>query len=161
MERAPSGQHLLQRIFSMQHELNDLLRSTFGPDPFAVDFDPERWERWMPPADLYKRDNDWIVRTELPGIDPADLSLSVVGNHLVIEGERKPPEGFKPEESIFQECPFGPFERVVTLPAAIAEDAIQARYDRGVLYITFPAVEMKGRKIEIESEEPPGQRKAA
>ncbi|MDC4226840.1 MAG: hypothetical protein MPW15_21990 [Candidatus Manganitrophus sp.] len=45
MEREPSGGHLLQRIVSMQRELNDLFRKTFGPDPFGVEFDPERWKR--------------------------------------------------------------------------------------------------------------------
>lgn len=161
MERVPSKQRLFHRIFSIQHELNDLLRNTFGPDPFGIDFDPERWERWMPPADLYLQGGRWVVRVELPEIDPGEVSLSVVGNRLWIQGERKPPEGFKPEESIFHECPFGPFERVVTLPAAVSEDEIQARYDRGVLYVTLPVLETKGRKIKIQSEEPPEQEEAA
>src|SRR5581483_2174521 len=160
MERGSSEPHLFRRIFSIQHELNDLLRSTFGPDPFGVDFDPERWERWMPLADLYRRDGQWVVRAELPGIDPRKVSLSVVGNRLLIQGERKPPEGFKPEESIFQESPFGPFERVVTLPGAVAEGGIQAHYDRGVLYITLPGPEKTGQKIEIQSKEPPKKKKA-
>lgn len=161
MKRAPSEHPLLQRIFSMQHELNDLLRNTFGPDPFGVDFDPDRWERWMPLVDLYRGDGQWVVRVEVPGVDPAEVSLSVTGNRLLIQGDRKPPEAFRLEESIFQECPFGPFERVVTFPADIPEGRIQARYDRGVLYITFPEIATQGMKIEIESDGPPEKEEAA
>lgn len=152
MDREPSG-HLFQRIVSMQRELNDLFRKTFGPDPFGIDFDPERWERWMPPADFYARDGQWVVRVELPEVSPSDVTLSMVNNRLVIEGERKPPDGFSEENSIFHECPYGPFERVITLPAAVPEDQIQARHQQGVLYITLPAIEEMGKSIKIESEE--------
>ena len=161
MKRAFSQGHLLRRIFSMQHELNDIFRRTFGPDPFAVDFDPERWERWMPSADLYERDGQWTVRAELPEVEPEDVSLSMVGHHLVIRGERKPPEGFNPENAIFQECPYGFFERIITLPAPVPEDRIQARYRQGVLYVTLPAMETKKKRIEIRSEEPPEEEEKA
>ncbi len=153
MEKGLSGGPLLRRILSMQHELNDLFRKTFGPDPFGIDFDPERWERWMPPADFYARDGEWVIRVELPEVNPSEVSLSMVNNRLLIEGERKPPEGFSEENSLFQECPYGPFERVITLPAAVPEDQIQARHHQGVLYITLPAINEKGKSIEIESEE--------
>src|SRR5579884_1718117 len=96
MERSFSQRHL-PRIFSMQHELNDLLKRTFGPDPFAVDFDPERWERWMPSADLYERGGQWVARIELPGVAMDEISLSVVGDSLQEKRERKPHEGFNPE----------------------------------------------------------------
>ena len=139
----------------MQHELNDLLRETFGPDPFGVDFDPERWEKWMPLADLYRRGIQWVVRVELPEVDPNEVSLSMIGNQLLIQGERKEPEKFKAEEFIFQECPYGPFERVVTFPDAVPEDQIHAYFEHGVLYITLPVIEEKRKKIEIQSGERP------
>jgi len=153
MEGELSQGNLIQRILSMQRELNDLFKKTFGRDPFGVDFDPERWERWMPPADFYARDGQWIIRVELPEVSPSDVSLSIIGNRLLIEGERKPPDGFQEENSIFHECPYGPFERVVTLPGAVPEDQIEASYRQGVLYITLPAIEEMGKNIEIESEE--------
>lgn len=108
----------------------------------------------MPPADLYEREGQWVVRVELPEVDLNEISLSMIDKQLVIEGERKPPEGFKPENSIFQECPYGPFERVITLPAPVPENQIQARHHQGVLYITLPAMKEQGKKIEIQSEAP-------
>src|SRR3569832_1936299 len=161
MERVSSEHPLFQRISSMQHDLNDLLRNTFGPDPFGVDFDPDRWERWMPLVDLYRGDGQWVVRAEVPGVDPAEVSLSVAGNRLLIQGERKAPEGFRPEDTIFQKNPTNPNERVVTLPAAVSAEGIHARYDKGVLYITFPAVATQGKKIEIQHDEPGEKEEAA
>lgn len=54
----------------------------------------------MPPTDFYARDGQWVVRVELPEVNPSDVTLSMVGNRLVIEGERQLPEGFEepPEE---------------------------------------------------------------
>jgi HSP20 family protein len=138
----------------MQPELNDLLRETFGPNPFGVGFDPERWERWMPLANLSIRGDQWVVRVELPEVAPNAVSLSVVGNQLLIQGERRQPEKFKAEEFIFQECPYGPFERVITLPDAIPENQVHAIFEQGVLYITLPATGRKGKKIEIHPENP-------
>lgn len=109
----------------------------------------------MPPADLYERDGQWVIRIELPEVDPKDVSLSMVDQHLVVQGDRKPPEGFKEESLIFQECSYGPFERVITLPAPVPDDQIRASYHQGVLYITLPAMKEKGKTIQIQSEEPP------
>jgi HSP20 family protein len=160
MERTRSRRGLLQKILTMQPELRDLFMKTFGPDPFAVDFDPERWEKWAPKTDLYKRNGEWVVRVELPGVNPDEVSLSVIDNRLLIEGERKPPEGFKPENSIFQESPYGPFERVVTFPSPVLENQIKASYENGILDITLPAIEQE-KNIEIQSEEPPKEKSKA
>lgn len=143
------------RLRSLEHALNDLFIKTYGPSPFGVGFDPEEWERWMPSADVYRRGGRWVIRVELPEVSSDQLSISVRDHHLLIEGERKPPEGFEAEEALFQECSYGPFERVITLPDSIPEDQVQARFHQGMLYITLPAAPPRERRIDVESEPPP------
>ncbi|MBI3803293.1 MAG: Hsp20/alpha crystallin family protein [Nitrospirae bacterium] len=151
----------LSRLRRLQHELNDLFRRTFGPDPFGVDFDTERWERWMPPADLYRQGDEWIARIDLPEVNPEEVTLSIIDNHLVIQGERKPPGEYKIDEALLQECSYGPFERVITLPSPPPEDRLRTHYHQGVLYVTLPAPEAGGKRIDIQSDEPSDRRSRA
>jgi HSP20 family protein len=135
--------------------LNEIFRKTFGERAFGTGFQPGEW---VPAVDLYAKDGNWIVRMELPGVDSEDVSLSVLDNQLYIRGERKPPEGFDLERCIFQESSFDLFERAVVFPGPIREEEVQARFEKGVLFVTLPAMEGDGRRIEIQSEEPPEEK---
>jgi HSP20 family protein len=77
-----------------------------------------------------------IVLVELPGIDPADVSIVAGPRALVIGGERRrPKEG---GHYLQMELEYGPFERTVTLGEDIDPDGASASYDRGILRITLP-----------------------
>lgn len=112
-----------------------------------------RSEKWVPSMDLSVKDGNWIIQVELPGVDPKDVHISVMGDQLTIRGERKVPEGFKEEDFLLQETPYGPFERTIILPHAVPEDKVEATYRNGVLMIKLPAVSEQSREIEIKTEE--------
>jgi HSP20 family protein len=79
-----------------------------------------------------------VIDTDLPGVDPKEVSISVVGNQLTIEGERKREE--KEERAYFyQEAAYGKFVRTITLPDGVDADKAKAHYKDGVLTITMPA----------------------
>jgi HSP20 family protein len=44
---------------------------------------------WMPAADVYETKSGWIVKLELAGVRPQDISVSVSGNLLRICGRRR------------------------------------------------------------------------
>ncbi|WDT75727.1 MAG: Hsp20/alpha crystallin family protein [Candidatus Manganitrophus sp.] len=88
----------------------------------------------------------------MPGVNPNDVSVSVVDDRLIIRGERKLSEALKSEYCILHECSTGPFERIISLPAPVPEDRIKARYRQGILYVTFSVTAEKGKRIEIQSE---------
>jgi HSP20 family protein len=51
---------------------------------------PEAGERvWAPAADMYETKNEVVVRAELPGITDKDIHVSVTGDLLTIQGERR------------------------------------------------------------------------
>lgn len=147
-----------EEMTDLIRSLNVIFRKTFGERAFGTGYQPGEW---VPSVDLYARNGNWVVRVELPGVDPNDVSLSVVENQLYIRGERKPPEGFDPEKCIFQESPFDFFERAVAFPGPIREEEVRARFDKGVLFVTLPAMEGDGRRIEIQSEAPPEEKREA
>lgn len=144
-----------QRPFKLKRQFYDLFKMIFGQRSSGAGLHTDQETVWTPSADLYREDGRWVVRVELPGVNSNDVSVSVVDDRLIIRGERKLSEALKSEYCILHECSTGPFERIIRLPAPVPEDRIKAGYRQGILSITFPATEEKGKRIEIQSEEPP------
>jgi HSP20 family protein len=92
------------------------------------------------------------MRVILPAIAQQDVKVSVQNNQLVIEGERKPPEGFK--QNAYTQLAYGKFYAAVTLPNGLDLDKLTCRLHDGVLDIQIPISEqMKPRQIQIQSGE--------
>jgi HSP20 family protein len=70
---------------------------------------------WMPRIETYRKDNDHVVRVDLPGVDPKDVQIHAEGNVLSISGERKTEE----KGQDYQETSYGKFERAITLPQGV------------------------------------------
>lgn len=101
------------------------------------------------PLDVYRKGEKFIVRVDLPGIDPKSLDLSIERNVLSIKAERSwvPAED---EEVLVAERPQGTFTRRLFLSDGLDADKISAQYEHGVLTVAVPVAEAaKSRKIEI------------
>jgi HSP20 family molecular chaperone IbpA len=78
------------------------------------------------------QDGHYLLRAELPGIDPAkDLDITVQDGELVIKAERSENRETKGRS----EFRYGSFTRSVTLPAGANEEHIKATYDKGILTV--------------------------
>jgi HSP20 family protein len=74
----------------------------------------------------------YLLRAELPGIDPAkDVDITVRNGQLTIKAERSE----KKETKGRSEFSYGSFTRSVTLPAGANEEDIKATYDKGILTV--------------------------
>jgi HSP20 family protein len=94
-----------------------------------------------------------IVKADLPGIDPKEVSISVTGNQLTIEGERKREEKKEEKDYFYRELAYGKFSRTMTLPEGVDGDKIKANYKNGVLEITMPAPkQLASKKVQIEGQ---------
>jgi HSP20 family protein len=109
--------------------------------------------RENPPVNAWVGESDVIVTSEIPGIDPEKVELSVVGDTLTISGSREP-EGVKEGENYHrQERSFGRFTRSLQLPFHVEAGKVEAKYEKGILKITLPRAEAdKPRKIAVKSE---------
>jgi HSP20 family molecular chaperone IbpA len=86
----------------------------------------------------YLEDGRYVLRAELPGFDPVkDVKISVAGDQLSITAERTVDKHDKAHTEFF----YGSFARTVRLPAGADVDAVDARYDAGILEITVPVKE--------------------
>jgi HSP20 family protein len=94
-----------------------------------------------------------IVKADLPGVDPKEVSISVVGNQLTIEGERKHEEKKEEKDYFYRELSYGKFSRSVALPEGVDPDKVKATFKNGVLEITMPAPkQLTAKKIQIEAQ---------
>ena len=79
-----------------------------------------------------------MLRLELAGVKPEQLSLSLAGQELVVTGVRQPPPPEGIRRFIHLEMGFGAFERAFVLPIAIDPQGVQARFLDGILEIILP-----------------------
>ncbi|MDG4476161.1 Hsp20/alpha crystallin family protein [Thiovibrio frasassiensis] len=104
---------------------------------------------WAPMADISETKDKLIVKAELPGLEPEDIKLSLSGNLLTIEGEKKKEKEEKDEHHYYMERYSGSFQRSFRLPVEVQENKIDAKFDKGVLTITMPKT-TKSQKKEIK-----------
>ena len=105
---------------------------------------------WAPALDVHEDKNNFVVRTELPGLKREDIEVSLHDGALLISGERKSEKVEAGVEVHRQERFFGKFQRALTLPTPVAADKITAQYKDGVLTVTLPKIEeAKPKKIDV------------
>lgn len=113
-------------------------------------------DEWVfsPAVETGWTDDHLNLRVVLPGVSEKDLKVSVQGNTLVVEGERKAPKDFGKEGYVYTTMPYGRFERVIDLPNGLDLDKLSAVLHDGVLDIQIPlTTAMKPRQIPIRTEE--------
>jgi HSP20 family protein len=89
---------------------------------------------------LDKKD-EIVVKAEVPGLDKADIQVSVNGDLLTIKGEKKKEKETKEEDYYFCERAYGAFSRSLRLPLEVKADKITANLNSGVLEIHLPKAE--------------------
>lgn len=107
----------------------------------------------FPAVNIWASDQDVIVTAEVPGVDPANLDITVAENILRLTGSRKPEELKPGEVSHRRERASGEFTRSFRLPYAVDSGKVEANCEKGVLKVRLPrAEEDKPRKIAIKSQ---------
>jgi HSP20 family protein len=90
------------------------------------------------------------LRAILPGVSEKEVQVTVQNNQLVIEGERKAPEGF--EKNAYTQLAYGKFYTALTLPSGLDVDHVNCRLHNGVLDIQLPILEAsKPKQIQIQT----------
>lgn len=129
-------------------------------DPFVQDFDRmvQRTFGWAEnttprsvlPMDVIRRDEDVVLRIDLPGADPE--SIDVTADHGVLTvSVRRSQEFDESDRPVLRERVMGSFSRKIRLAETVDADRIEATYDNGVLSVLLPLQERaKPHKIEIK-----------
>ncbi len=97
-----------------------------------------RGEPWPPAVDVIEKDNQIIVKADLPGVKKEDVSAAIEDGALVIRAERRQEEDVKKEGYRRMERSYGRFERILPLPEGVDAEGVKASYRDGVLEVTIP-----------------------
>lgn len=144
-------------IAAIERRMDDVVRGFLGtrarPAPAALG--PFAQRPFVPRMDVFARDDDLVVKLELPGIDPEkDVSVEVREGMLVIAGERRHEKEIKEEAYYRMEASYGTFERQIAIPDGV-ESGISARYADGVLEVIVPKGAMKEAERVVEARKIP------
>ena len=103
------------------------------------------------PSTSPRDDKEVSVRAELPGIDPKDLDVTVVGNQLILSGEKRESSETQGERVYHSETRYGSFRRTVPLPEGVDTEHVDAQYANGVLTLRLPKTAPANQKrIEVK-----------
>jgi HSP20 family protein len=136
-------------LFALQDRMNRLFEETADRRAGAREdeADIERAD-WIPAADVYEDEREYLLALDLPGIKRDGLDVSLDEGRLVIRGERAAAEGLHVRRA---ERPQGRFVRTFSLPDAVDRSAITADYKDGVLLLHLPKRgERPGRSLRID-----------
>lgn len=136
-------------------------------DQWMNDFFPRRWmQRWgwpsmgelgramegySPRVDLIDRENEVVLRAEIPGEKKEDLDISITENAVVIAGTTQRESKQETGEYYRREIARGGFSRAVTLPTSVDTEKAATLFEDGVLEITMPKTsKAKRRQIKLD-----------
>jgi len=98
-------------------------------------FAPSAALSWRPLADVYRTPHGWLVKCELAGVRPEDLTVSVRGSHLTLRGARRDcclEEGCSHYRL---EISYSQFERTIELPENLDRAHLTTEFRHGMLLV--------------------------
>ena len=122
---------------------------------FNVELDDEdstiATSAWTPAVDIAEKDDHFLIKADVPGVDPKDIEISMENGLLTMKGERESETKEDKEGYTRVERSHGSFYRRFNLPETADSEDIAARSNKGVLEITVGKKEAaKPKKITIK-----------
>jgi HSP20 family protein len=142
-------------FYDPQSEMNRLFDEMFGGLSSRRLSGQQRGQRvaeWAPAIDVVQKDDDLVVRAELPGARPEDVEITVHQGVLTISGKREEQSEEERGGYLVKERRSGSFRRSLQLPEGVDEDSIRARFENGVLEVSVEgAAAVQGpKRIRLE-----------
>lgn len=133
----------------MSRAFERMIDQMFREWPWPSEFGEEAGA-YSAPVECFVRDNTLVVRADVPGMEPKDIDISLLGNVLTIRGERKSKEEAKKGDYLRREIAYGAFERRLTVPEGAQTDKVKAEFKNGVVEIAIPLTkEVAAKKIPL------------
>jgi HSP20 family protein len=106
---------------------------------------------WSPSADISETDKEYLIRAELPAVKKEDVHVTVDGDMIRLEGERKQHKEDKNEKFHRIERVYGKFTRSFSLPQNVDAKHITCESNDGVVTVHIPKTATEKHKpIEVK-----------
>lgn len=114
--------------------------------------EPDAITDWLPAVDISEEAESFIVKADLPGVDPENIEVTADDGVLTIQGSRDSESNEEKDNYRRYERVTGKFLRRFTLPDTANTDEIAATTKHGVLEISIPKqAKLAARKIDVTS----------
>lgn len=133
----------------LRRDLDELAGRRFGA---AVPADAHPAAEWVPAIDILEEKDRFVLRADVPGVNPDDIEISMEKGVLTVAGERREErqEGFDGLQRF--ERVTGRFRRRFALPEAADADNITAKTANGILEVVIPKQpEVQPRRITVQA----------
>lgn len=159
---AASFGELLEPFAALRRDIDKMFEDFTQSFPSMLDFDPFRGlspafdmkgAGIMPKVEVSEDKKAYEITAELPGVDEADVNLTLHDDVLTFSGEKKSQRDEKKKGYQVSERSYGSFRRSFRLPNDVDADQISAKFDKGVVTITLPRTartKPKGRSIPVK-----------
>lgn len=135
-----------------QEEMNRMLDEAFG-ETRLVETDAGLRRMWRPAIEMSEKDNQYLIKAELPGLERENIDIEISENDITIKGETSHKSEEKTDNIYKSEFKYGKFQRTITFPSEVDSENAHAEYKNGILKVVVPISEeehKKHKKIEIE-----------
>ena len=142
-----------QDFRNMRQQMDQMFNDSFGRLQQAPDVESFPAEPiFAPSMDVEVKEDNYVVRIDLPGADKSNISVSIDDRELTVSGKIDQTLEEQGRNHLRKERRAGAFRRSLTLPGPVKEDEMQARYEKGVLTVTVPQAAVQGtsRRIAVK-----------
>ena len=128
-------------------------------DLFGQPFLPSLWEGLYnhealqaPATNVIEKYDKFVAKVELPRVHEEDVNVVVMGDILIVEGEKEAETEVKKKGYSYSETSQGSFSRSLAIPSIVDSEKISANFDKGVSEIDLPkSVEIKPHKVSVST----------
>lgn len=142
LSRNKSGGLTARPLAEFRHEMDDLLSHFFGRSMLPFDGEHDEMRTWD--FNMEDKDNEIVVKAEIPGFEANEIDVQLNNGILTIKAEKKQK---KDDEESYRS-----YRRTVTLPCGVKDDKATATCRNGVLELHLPKTEAnKAKQIPIQA----------
>jgi len=119
---------------------------TFRPDYTRLNDLWGTYEMHSPSIDMIDRDNEVVVRVELPGVEKKNLDVSITDDTLTVKGTTSKELAEEKGDYYRSEIKKGSISRTISLPTGVDSSKADAKFKDGMLELTLPKIPATKRK---------------
>lgn len=105
-----------------------------------------RERTWRPAVDVVQDNGNLVVRADVPGIKPEEVTIEVENDILTVSGSHEEKKEEKDKQYLRRERRFGSFHRSMALPAGVDAKKIKATTHDGVVEVKIPMPKEAGKE---------------
>ena len=135
------------------HSMEEFFENYFPRRWMEGFFEPHAWKRplyseleekfdFLPNVDILDKEDELLVRAEMPGVKKEDLEITIAGDRLTFEAKRDFEAKEEKDDFFRHEMAYGRMFRAVRLPFEVHGDKAKAELIDGIVEVRLPKVEV-------------------